>query len=459
MLVILSTFLSLMNKPRFMLLFIAFGEKKQRFLYLPSTVFSMRLLNEVLGKISPSRQEKKMVSEASSEFLKKISKGLKGAKAVLGGSAAKGTWLSGTFDIDVFVCFDYKAFKDKSSKLSDLLRRHLKKKFKKVAVMHGSRDYFKVKQGKFNFEVIPVLEISKAKQAMNIMDISPLHLAWVKRRINKKLADEVRLTKAFCRAQNIYGAESYILGFSGYACEVLTIHYGTFLKLVRAATKWKDKQVIDPERHLRRKCALKELNKSKIQGPLILVDPVQPNRNVTAALSKEKFGRFVKSAKTFLRRPSKKFFERSIISIEGLRKRAKGKRLIIIEAKPVKGKEDIIGAKLLKALEFVNKELATNDFKVYSYGWSWEKKSKAIYWFILDKKSLNKKIIVSGPPLRKKEHACRFRKKHKKIFIRNRRIYAVENRLFVKPEKLIARLIKKPYFRTKVKKAKCLCFT
>ncbi len=52
-----------------------------------------------------------------------------------------------------------------------------------------------------------------------------------------------------------------------------------------------------------------ELNKSKIQSPLIVIDPVQAGRNAAAALSFEKYDLLRKKAKEFLKcwEISKKF--------------------------------------------------------------------------------------------------------------------------------------------------------
>ena len=108
--------------------------------------------------------------------------------------------------------------------------------------------------------------------ALNIIDISPLHTVFVKK--HKKLNDEIRLAKQFCRAQDCYGAESYINGFSGYSCELLVIHYGSFKKLARKAAKWKPKVVIDILKKYKGKNPLEELNPSKTQSPLVIIDPV-----------------------------------------------------------------------------------------------------------------------------------------------------------------------------------------
>ena len=87
-------------------------------------------------------------------FLKIINKNLKDAKAVLGGSGAKATWLTKAHDADIFVQFDYKKYKEKSDQISDILEKHLKKRFKKIDRIHGSRDYFQLKQKNFtSFEL------------------------------------------------------------------------------------------------------------------------------------------------------------------------------------------------------------------------------------------------------------------------------------------------------------------
>jgi len=68
--------------------------------------------------------------------------------------------------------------------LSDLLEKKLKSAFKskKISRLHGSRDYFQIKENDFTTEIIPILDIKKAEQAEKITDVSPLHAEWV----NKK---------------------------------------------------------------------------------------------------------------------------------------------------------------------------------------------------------------------------------------------------------------------------------
>src|SRR3989344_5865150 len=103
---------------------------------------------------------------------------------------------------------------------------------KNAVRIHGSRDYFVVKENNnFEFEIIPTLKIKKPSEAKNIIDLSYFHVNYVRNKLkNKKLADEIKLAKAFIHYSDCYGAESYINGFSGYAVELLVIYYGSFTK-------------------------------------------------------------------------------------------------------------------------------------------------------------------------------------------------------------------------------------
>jgi len=413
----------------------------------------MNILNEILKEIKPSAEEEKDVLGKVDAFIKRVNKGLKDAKAELYGSGAKGTWLRGGFDADIFVKYDYNRYADKSDEISGHLGKHLKKRFKNIEVMHGSRDYYRIKQDGFIYEVIPILDIKDSGQAKNITDISPLHARWVKKNASKKIIDDIRLAKAFLKANRLYGAESYIRGFSGYVTEILVIYYKGFLNFLKAAIKWKDKEIIDIEKYHRN--ALMALNKSKLDSPIIVVDPVDKTRNAAAALSYEKVIKLKGLAKDFLKEKKKRFFKEKKITEDKLKEMSEGKKLIIIDVFAMSGKEDVIGAKIMKSYEFIIKRLKEREFDVINSGWEWDKAKKAMIWLIFDKKELEKYKEHPGPNLESKEHCKRFRKQHKNFYTKNGRLFAKVKREFVKPEDYLKFLLKDGWFKDKVK-IKCL---
>ena len=407
-----------------------------------------QILDEVLQEIQPDENYEKEIFDNLNTIIKKINGNQKYINAILGGSGAKGTWLK-TFDADIFVLFDYNKFKDKSDKLSDILEKVLKKKFNNVIRLHGSRDYFQINQGNFTFEIVPILKIQKAEQAKNITDVSPLHSKWVAK--HKKLINEIRLTKQFCQAQNVYGAESYIRGFSGYVCEILTVYYGSFLNLIKSATKWNNKVVIDVEKYFRGKDVFKLVNTSKLASPLIVIDPVQKDRNAAAALNDEKFEAFKKVAREFLKNPLKEFFIKKDLKSIFLEKKSRNNKLIIVKVKPLSGKIDVIGGKLLKIYEFFKKEFQSHNFEILLTDWEWDKKNEAMFYFLFDKKSLPKNIEVEGPPLKIKEHFENFKKIHKKTLFKQGRIFALEKRKYLVPEELLKNIIKNQFVKERSK--------
>ena len=409
----------------------------------------------ILAAIKPSKKEEKQFSTSANGFLRTLNAVLVDAKAILGGSGAKGTWLSGNHDVDIFVLFDYKKYANMSAELSGLLEKSLKKTFPKVKIerLHGSRDYFQFAYRGLLFEVVPILKIAKAERALNITDISPLHSAWVNKHA-AKVKDDIRLLKQFCKANNMYGAESYIGGFSGYVLEILTAHYGSFEKVLKAAQKWKEKEVVDPSAFYKTKeLALFHINTSKLQSPLIVVDPVDKNRNAAAALSKEKFLLFKELAKKYLQKPAEDFFVKEKITVDSLRQKYKGKgTLVFVTVTPTEGKEDAVGAKILKVFEFLRERLL--GFSLVHGGWVWDKGSEGLFYFVLKKKELSAEEIRVGPPLKLKEYVEDFKKKNKNTFEEKGRMMAkvkVEN---PKLKDFVNALLKNEYVTERVEKIK-----
>ena len=408
------------------------------------------VLNEVLKEIEPDEKYQKEMFKRINEIIIKINRGLKDANAVLGGSGAKGTWLK-TFDADIFVLFDYRKYNSRSQELSDILEIILKKNFNGLRKLHGSRDYFQLKHGNFTFEIVPILKITKAEQAKNITDVSPLHSRWVLR--HKKLASEMKLAKQFCKANNLYGAESHLRGFSGYVCEILSVHYGSFINILKNAAKWQEKTLIDVEKYYRRQDVFKIINTSKLASPLIVIDPVQKDRNAAAALSLEKFSDFKVAAAKFLRKPSKDFFRPKRLMDKFLKGKIGNRNLIMVKLSALDGKSDIAGSKIVKAYEFFIRELEKNEFKIIKKGLEFQD-SAATACFLFGKKGLEKTRLVEGPPLKLSQHVLNFKKLHKKTFKKNGKIVALEKRKFTKAEELLKKISKENYVKERCKSVK-----
>ena len=439
------------------------------------------ILKQVLEKVEPSKEELDVIDNSLKEFLEKFKKKLKtmkiDAEVFVGGSFAKKTVIKkDNYDADIFLRFN-KKYGNEISILTGKILKNMK--LKKVLVVHGSRDYFQVKINPYFFiEIIPVLKVKNPKQAENITDLSYSHVKYINKKIKStKLLDEIKIAKAFCYANHCYGAESYIKGFSGYALELLIYHYGSFLKFIKTVStpkgvhqggasssspsrserspsvkrdintegKIKDKTVLDIEKHHKNKQAvLMDLNSSKLQSPIILIDPTYKQRNVLAALSEETFEKFKKDCSKFLKSPSIKSFEIKKTDLEKIKQNAEKKNFefILIETKTEKQEGDVAGSKLLKFYKHLNYEIE-KFFDVKNKGFNYNHKKSARCFFVVKNKS---EILFQGPNMKDERFRGRdknkqaitrarsgaeknvkeFKKKHKNYFTKKNRIYAKE---------------------------------
>ncbi len=389
------------------------------------------ILKKVLNGINPSEEELKSINQFLKDFISNLEKKLRAARinaeVFVGGSFAKKTMIKkGDYDIDIFLRFDEKYKNAEISKMTLKLIKEAEKN-KKIILIHGSRDYFKVDVNPcFFIEVIPVIKITKPKEAVNITDLSYFHVNYIKRKIKtEKMLEEIRLAKAFCHANKCYGAESYINGFSGYALELLIYHYKSFLNFAKAMTKIKEREMIDIERlYKNRQEIAMNMNSAKMNSPVILIDPTFKERNALAALSKETFEQFKSACRKFLKKPTAGSFEIKKTDLEKIKKDAQKNKaefmLIILETNKQEG--DIAGSKLIKFYRHLSEEIE-KFYKISNKGFNYSKGKKAEVFFVVKSKG---EIIANGPDIKDKENVKKFRGRHKHTFAKNGKLYAKE---------------------------------
>jgi tRNA nucleotidyltransferase (CCA-adding enzyme) len=405
-------------------------------------------------------KERSAILKKVAKFIDKLNSELKKknlvAKAVLGGSSAKGTFLKGQFDCDVFVRFS-KEYRGNSEKISGFLEPVIKELVSDYERVYGSRDYFKFNKDDIEYEIVPVLDIKSSGEAVNITDVSPLHVEWIKKKIKKKpsITQEVILTKIFLKAQGLYGAESYIRGFSGHVVDILISYYGSFEKLIKNSVEWTKNQVIDVEKYYKKTdSVLLELNKSKI-SPLIVIDPIDKKRNAAASLSLEKFNLMKQIALAYIESPSESYFIKTEQSYQELKKDAASRKkedLVVFQMVPKKSKVDVMGAKLLKVFNYMHRVFRENDFIVTEKSWQWDKKDNCLMWFFIKKQELESKKKHTGPPSYDKFHTSLFKIKHPKNFVEDGKICTYVKRKYMTPQILSAALSKDLYVKEKVSK-------
>lgn len=378
----------------------------------------------------PSDSELEFLKNSAEKAVRVLKEGLKkyklDADVFVGGSFAKGTIMkSSEYDIDIFVRFSLK-YNNISELLEKIMDYAEKKLGKRCVKVHGSRDYFQILWAKnATFEIIPVNRITNPKEEKNVTDLSYFHVGYVKSKFkNKKLQRELFLAKKFCKANGFYGAESYISGFSGYALECLILYYKSFEKMLKEITKIKDERIVIDMRnnYKTKRSVFIELNESKTQGPIILIDPTWKERNALAALSWDSLRKFQQIAKEYLKSRNKKYFEEKRFSKKSLEEYAKKNKaeLICIEIKTNRQQGDIAGTKLKKFSAYLERQLSRY-FEIAKSEFSYSLGQSALAYYIVKSK---KEVVREGPPLNLKKQLDKFVKRNKNVFYKKGRAYA-----------------------------------
>ena len=381
-------------------------------------------------ELNPSDYEIKFIKERTKYLTnlikKEIDKKNINDSVFLGGSFAKDTLLkSENYDVDIFIRFDSK-YKDKEM-INEIEKILSASKVKSLKV-HGSRDYFRIIESpNLTFEIIPVLKISKQSQARNVTDLSYFHVNYIKNKLNKNIKKEILMLKHICKSLGIYGAESYINGFSGYSIECLIIYYKTIENFLKSILKIKENEkiVIDANKLYKNKNSiLMEINESKQNSPIILVDPTFKERNALAGLNKESFEKLRIFASKILKNPSKKLLiKRNAEEEIKSEKIDKNTEKICLEATTNKQEGDVAGTKLKKFFLLIKKEFEEY-YKVKRYEFIYSGEESGKCYFILSKK---KEIIKKGPPISRVEHSRKFKEKHKHFYEKKGILYAKIN--------------------------------
>jgi len=261
-----------------------------------------KVLEKVLEMITPKENIKAHLSALVRKFITEVKDIVRKydipASVELHGSFARDTWLADKRDADVFILFNQILSKDEILEVLEIFERELKYKTERAYAQHP---YLRVKiSDDFTVDLVPGFRVGKILSAV---DRTPLHSEYLKKRLTDELKGEIRLLKAFLKGINAYGAEIKVEGLSGYACELLTLYYGSFIRVLEALAENR-RIFIDFSNSWDKKSAFK-----KFDNPIVLIDPVDPNRNATAALSWGTFNRISLAAIYFLSEPTINFFK------------------------------------------------------------------------------------------------------------------------------------------------------
>jgi len=358
------------------------------------------ILKDVLKKITPSEEEHERELKLVDSFMKKLEK--KDIKPILVGSLAKKTDLRGDKDVDIFLMFNPKVSRETLEKRGLELGREFFRKLKvKPEIDYAEHPYVMGRYKDYDIEIVPCYSGGKM---LSSVDRTPLHTHYIKRRLIacKNVRNEIRLMKQFMKGINVYGAEAKVQGFSGYLAELLTLEYGSFESLLKATAKWKMGEIIlDPEKQWEDPKVLKHFFTN---ASLIVIDPVDKDRNVAAAVSKQKLAEFIIAAAEFLKNPSMEYFfpkEKKPRSEKELLKNIKqrGTKIIAFVFKHIRVNHNSLYDQIRMTEKALKQEIQEYEFSIFRSGFWTDEKNTSIILLEFDVWNLPRIKHHLGPPI------------------------------------------------------------
>jgi tRNA nucleotidyltransferase (CCA-adding enzyme) len=404
---------------------------------------SKSIEENVLSRITPSLQEKKQINRIIKELKDCTKKEIKKTKIPitleLVGSTAKDTYVRTSVDIDLFLVFPpetpREVLQEKGLTIGRAILDQQEECFAEHPYVRG------IFQG-YKTELVPCYKIESASQKLSAVDRTPLHTRYIKKHLKESQKNEVRLFKQFLKGIGCYGAEAEIEGFSGYLCEIMILKYGTFQQLIEHVKNW----------NFGEKLALKKGAYPDFTTPLTFIDPVDPERNVASALSKEKYDIFVNACKDYTQNPQLTFFfpnKPQPWSLEKIIKGIETKEFIGIKLQKPEIISENLYPQIRKAVRAIRELCEQHEFTILDATYFVE--SKNIYIILHPKtKTLTKTVIHTGPPVTLKKNADQFIQKWmnhprtiQKPYEKNKRLYIEIEREYTDIGKLLEEQIRK----------------
>ena len=341
-----------------------------------------------------------------------------------GGSYAKGTWLPKDADIDIFVKFKESTSEEKFEKISRKIGFQALRKFSPY-VRYSEHPYVEANIKKTKVNVVPFYDV-KMGQWKSSADRSPFHTRFMKKSLTSKMQNETRILKQFLKSNKIYGAEIAKQGFSGYVSEVLILNYKTFENVIKQISDIKENQVIGK-------------TAKKFDTPIAIIDPIDKNRNLAAAISEENIGKFVLIARAFQEKPSLKFFKSGKTAIT----KKHWNNVLIVKFAYKTRSPDVIWGQIKRANATLSTQLDLAGFNVVRSGSFTDQKTDAFLFFLLEEAEISKTYQKSGPEYFRKDSTRGFVSKNlsntELMWVRrDGKIISLEKRKFTNAEKFLA---------------------
>ena len=393
-------------------------------------------MKQVISKISKSIiptdaeiKSKKKISDIAFRLVKKeIEKFPEVIGLEFGGSFAKNTWLPKDADIDIFIRFKKNTSNKKFERISRIVGFESMKNYEPY-VRYSEHPYVEAKIEKTKINIVPFYDVEKGNWK-SAADRSPHHTRFMEKSLSLKMRNDVRILKTFLKANKIYGAEIAKQGFSGYISEVLIWQFGSFENVIRAISEIKEGQIVGK-------------TPKKFETSIVIIDPIDSDRNLAAAVSDENLGRFVILSRIFLENPTLDFFK-----TDNIRKTENyWENLLVIKFGFKIRSPDIIWGQIKRSTTSLGTQLELNGFKVIRSKAYTDEEENVHLFFFLESMTISSIYKKEGPSFFRKNDSNSFitknLKNNKMIWVgQNGKINSLEKRKHIDASKFMKEFLK-----------------
>jgi tRNA nucleotidyltransferase (CCA-adding enzyme) len=373
------------------------------------------VLQQVRPRIVPSDREREKMAKIADRLRKNVERILTESKiqgtVTLQGSFARDTWVSNETDLDIFARFPPSMERQEwVEKVLPTIRKGLTGF--KVVERYAEHPFLEFHYDGVRVNIVPCYDVVKGRWK-SATDRTPYHTEFMKANLTPELRLEARFVKKFAKGIGVYGAEIKTGGFSGMLVDTLTLYYHSFVETIRQASSWthltlleigKPPTVLDPR-------------KREEGVDLVVIDPVDPDRNLAAAVRPDKLWSFVAAGRQFLQDPGKRYFFPPAFTKKTRLQFAKridsnDRELVAVVFKHPVLVPDVLWGQLMRLEKSLVEMMSREEFRINrSRIWSDEKMESAIL-LEADRAVLPNVRIQRGPPVSKKEDSQSFLQHH-----------------------------------------------
>ena len=315
------------------------------------------------GRIDPDAELLARLAEARADLIRAAQHQAQELKvplvrALVAGSAARGTFLRDRLDIDLFLLLPPTLSREELGKAGLAIGQRI---LKNPERRYADHPYLRGLFEGFTVDAVPGYAVTNPAEPISPVDRTPFHDEYLRTHQTAAIVADVRLTKQFLLSLGVYGSEARTQGFSGYLVELLLIHFHQFRALLEAARHWRIPVRLRP--------ATEDPPRLPPEVSLILADPVDPHRNVASALSRRNLATFILASDAYLHDPSERWFRAKTPPAwtrqEALKRlELRGTQIVIVEFPRPSLADDTLYPQLRKAERAVAEEIGQTGFTV-----------------------------------------------------------------------------------------------